>query len=68
MVHGRNRGEPGTNGRPRLTDEPEEQKLASVFRCNRRATVAHIAEDVNAGSDRKVSEYPVHHSLLRTGL
>ena len=37
-------------------------------RSNRRATVAQIAQEVNAGSDRKVSEYTVHHSLLRMGL
>ncbi|KAK3575380.1 hypothetical protein QTP86_025787, partial [Hemibagrus guttatus] len=34
----------------------------------RRATVAQIAEEVNAGSGRKVSEYTVHHSLLHMGL
>ncbi|KAK3563503.1 hypothetical protein QTP86_030370 [Hemibagrus guttatus] len=41
--------------------------MARVIRSNRRATVAQIAEAVNAGSDRKVSEYTVHHSLLRMG-
>ncbi|KAK3536143.1 hypothetical protein QTP70_031330 [Hemibagrus guttatus] len=34
---------------------------------NRRATVAQTAEEVNAGSDRKVSEYTMHHSLLHMG-
>ncbi|ROL46064.1 hypothetical protein DPX16_1971 [Anabarilius grahami] len=38
----------------------EERRLASVVRSNRRATVAQIAPEVNAGSDRKVSEYTVH--------
>jgi len=40
------------HGRPRLID-------ACVVRSNRRATVAQIAQEVNAGSDRKVSEYTV---------
>jgi len=31
-------------------------------------TVAQIAQEVNAGSDRNVSEYTVHRSLLRMGL
>lgn len=56
------------HGRPRLIDARGEQKLARVVRSNRRATVAQIAEKVNAGSDRKVSEYTVHRSLLRLGL
>ncbi|KAK3523932.1 hypothetical protein QTP70_016739, partial [Hemibagrus guttatus] len=43
-------------GRSRLIDAHEEGRLARVIRSNRRATVAQIAE-VNAGSDRKVSEY-----------
>lgn len=30
--------------------------------------MAQTAEKVNAGSDRKVSEYTEHHSLLFTGL
>jgi len=33
-----------------------------------RATVAQIAQEVNAGSDRKVSENTVHRSLLCIGL
>ena len=39
-----------------------------MVRSNRRATVAQTAEEINAGSDRKVSEYTVHHSLLCMGL
>ena len=31
-----------------------------MVRSNRRATVAHIAEEVNTGSDRKVSENSLH--------
>ncbi|KAK3505544.1 hypothetical protein QTP70_020619, partial [Hemibagrus guttatus] len=38
------------HGLPRLI---EEQRLARVVRSNRRATVAQIAEEVNAGSERK---------------
>ncbi|KAK3518727.1 hypothetical protein QTP70_009665 [Hemibagrus guttatus] len=56
------------HGRPRLIDAHGEQKLAHLVQVHRRATVAHIAEKVNAGSDRKVSEYTVHRSLLRMGL
>ena len=48
------------HGRPRLIDARGERKLARVVRSNRRATVAQIAQEVNAGSDRKVSEYTVH--------
>ncbi|KAK3549112.1 hypothetical protein QTP70_032575, partial [Hemibagrus guttatus] len=48
------------HGRPRLIDGRGERRLARVIRSNRRATVAQIAEEVNAGSDRKVSEYTVH--------
>ncbi|KAK3536235.1 hypothetical protein QTP86_000135 [Hemibagrus guttatus] len=48
------------HGRLRLIDACEERRLACVIRSNRRATVAEIAEEVNAGSDRKVSEYTVH--------
>ncbi|KAK3528491.1 hypothetical protein QTP70_000311 [Hemibagrus guttatus] len=39
--------------RPRLTDARGERRLAHVIRSNRQATVAQIAEEVNAGSDRK---------------
>ncbi|ROI15445.1 hypothetical protein DPX16_12997 [Anabarilius grahami] len=55
------------HGRPRLIDARGERRLVRVVRSNRRATVAQIAPEVNAGSDRKVSEYTVHHSLLRMG-
>jgi len=50
--------------RPRLIDALGEQRLAYVVRSNRQATVAQIAQKVNAVSDRKVSEHTVHHSLL----
>ncbi|KAK3533020.1 hypothetical protein QTP70_006231 [Hemibagrus guttatus] len=43
------------HGRPRLIDTRGERRLARVIRSNRRATVAQIAEDVNAGSDRKAT-------------
>ncbi|KPP74310.1 hypothetical protein Z043_106538 [Scleropages formosus] len=33
-----------------------------------RATQAQIAENLNVGHDRKVSENTVHHSLLHMGL
>ncbi|ROL54534.1 hypothetical protein DPX16_11709 [Anabarilius grahami] len=56
------------HGRPRLIDARGERRLARVVRSNRQATVAQIAQEVNAGSDRKVSEYTEHHSLLRMGL
>ena len=39
-----------------------------MVQANRRATVAQIAEEYHAGSDRKVSEYTVHHSLSHMGL
>ena len=50
---------------PRPTDARGEQRLAHVIQSNKRATVTQIAEEINAGSDRKVSE---HISLLRMGL
>ncbi|ROL47293.1 hypothetical protein DPX16_16881 [Anabarilius grahami] len=56
------------HGWPRLIDARGERRLARVVRSNRRATVAQIAQEVNAGSDRKMSEYTVHHSLLHMGL
>ncbi|ROL49569.1 hypothetical protein DPX16_15895 [Anabarilius grahami] len=56
------------HGRPRLIDARGERRLVRVVRSNRRATVAQIAQEVNAGSDRKVSEYTVHHGLLPMGL
>ncbi|KAK3518482.1 hypothetical protein QTP70_001415 [Hemibagrus guttatus] len=43
------------HGRPRLIDARGERRLGRVIRSNRRATVAQIAEEVNAGSDRKGS-------------
>ncbi|KAK3566282.1 hypothetical protein QTP86_030576 [Hemibagrus guttatus] len=55
------------HGRPRLIDGRGERRLDRVVRSNRRATVAQTAEEVNAGSDRKGSEYTVHHSLLCMG-
>ena len=39
------------HGRPRLIDARGERRLARVVRSNRRATVAQIAPEVNAGSD-----------------
>ncbi|KAK3528007.1 hypothetical protein QTP86_013117 [Hemibagrus guttatus] len=45
-----------------------ERRLARVIRSNRRATVAQIAEELNTGSDRKVSEYTVHDSTPLTVL
>ena len=59
---------PQGHERPRLTDACGERRLAHVVQSNRQATVAQIAEEVNAGSDRKVSEYTAHHSLLRMEL
>ncbi|ROL54964.1 hypothetical protein DPX16_1836 [Anabarilius grahami] len=56
------------HGRTRLIESRGERRLARVVRSNRRAPVAQIAQEVNAGSDRKVSEYTVHLSLLRMGL
>jgi len=51
-----------------LIDARGERRLACVVRSIRWATVAQTAQEVNAGSDRKVSEYTVHRSLLRMGL
>ncbi|KAK3515477.1 hypothetical protein QTP70_022998 [Hemibagrus guttatus] len=45
------------HGWSRLIDGRVERRLARVIRSNRQATVVQIAEEVNAGSDRKVSEY-----------
>lgn len=56
------------HGRPRLIDARGELTLARVVRCNSTATVAQIAEKVNAASERKVSEHTVHRSLLRMGM
>ncbi|KAK3574603.1 hypothetical protein QTP86_011466, partial [Hemibagrus guttatus] len=52
---------------PRLIDARGERRLARVIRSDRRATVAQIAEEVNAGSDRKVSEYTVHDGFGNAG-
>ncbi len=57
-----------SHGRPRLIGVLGERRLARVVRSNRRATVAQIDQEVNVGSDGKVSEYTVHHSLLCMGL
>uniref|UniRef100_A0A671YBG6 Tc1-like transposase DDE domain-containing protein n=1 Tax=Sparus aurata TaxID=8175 RepID=A0A671YBG6_SPAAU len=56
------------HGRPRLIDARGERRLARVVQSHSKATVAQIAERINAGSDRKVSEYTVHRSLLRMGV
>lgn len=56
------------HGRPRLIDALGERRLARMVETDRAATVAQIAEKVNAVSDRKISEYTVHRSLLRMGL
>ena len=45
------------HGWPGLTDAHGERRLAHVVQINRKATVTEIAKEVNAGSDRKVSEY-----------
>ena len=44
-----------------------DRRLAHLVQSHRRATVAQIAEKVNAGYDRQVSEHTVHCSLLRMG-
>ncbi|XP_072512438.1 putative high mobility group protein B1-like 1 [Salminus brasiliensis] len=56
------------HGRPKLIDEHGEQRLARLVQSHKEATVAEIAEKMNAGHDRKVSEHTVHRSLLRMGL
>ncbi|KAK3570280.1 hypothetical protein QTP86_017208 [Hemibagrus guttatus] len=48
------------HGQPRLIDARGERRTDRVVRSNRRATVDEIAEEVNAGSDRKVLKYTVH--------
>ncbi|ROL44478.1 hypothetical protein DPX16_20747 [Anabarilius grahami] len=45
------------HGWPRLIDARGERRLARVVRSNRRATVAQIAQEVNAGSDRKIPQH-----------
>lgn len=56
------------HGRRRLIDESGERRLTQLVQSNRKATVAQIAEEVNAGSEKKMSEWTVHRSLLRLGL
>lgn len=56
------------HGRPRLIDTLGERRLARLVESDRTATVAQIAEKVNAISDKKVSSHTVHRSLLRMGL
>ncbi|ROL42711.1 Whey acidic protein [Anabarilius grahami] len=56
------------NPQKMLIDACGERRLARVVRSSRRATVGQTAQEVNAGSDRKVSEYTVHHSLLHMEL
>lgn len=63
VVQGRNIGEPMTHKWPWLTDAGVEPRLTCVVWSNRWATVAHIAEDVKASSDRKMPEYTVYRSL-----
>lgn len=53
-------------GNQRLSDACGEQRLACVVRSNGRVTVVQIVEKVNAGSDRKVSEYTMYYSLDET--
>ncbi len=54
-------------GRPRHTDARGERRLAPVFQSNRWATVAQIAQEVNAGSDGKVSEYTQSIAVCNSG-
>ena len=69
MVQVSNSGEPANDhGWTRLINAHMERRLAHVVRSNRRATVAQIAKEVNAGSGRRVSEYIMHRSLLCMGL
>lgn len=57
------------HGRPRLIDARGEERLAHLVESHKRATVAQIAEKVNAGYGcKKVSEHTVHRSLLRMGM
>lgn len=59
---GRNSGELSIGSRH--IDACGEWRLACLVQSNRHATDAQIAEKVNAGSDRKVSQPTVHRSLL----
>ncbi|KAF3698668.1 Transposable element Tc1 transposase [Channa argus] len=56
------------HGRPRLIDARAERRVAHLVQSNKKATVAEIAEQFNAGFDQQVSEHTVHRSLLRMGL
>lgn len=49
---------------PKLTDACGKRRQARL-QSHRRATVAQIAERLNAAHDRKVSEHIVLHSFLR---
>ncbi|ROJ29317.1 28S ribosomal protein S15, mitochondrial [Anabarilius grahami] len=56
------------HGWPRLVDACWEQRLACVVQSNRQAAVAQTAQEVTAGSDRKVSESTNSgHVSIRTG-
>lgn len=46
------------------SDARGKQRLASVVRANRRATVGQTDEKVTASPDGKVSEHTVHHAVL----
>lgn len=50
----------------RLIDIITEGRLEWATRSHRRATVAQIADKVNTGLDRKVSEHTMHYSRLCT--
>ncbi|KAK3560711.1 hypothetical protein QTP86_014737, partial [Hemibagrus guttatus] len=54
------------HGRSRLTDPRGERRLARVVRSNRWATVAQTAEEVNAGSDRKLQQWAREHQNWTT--
>lgn len=45
-----------------------ELRLVRVVQSNRQDNVAQIAKNVCTDSDRKMSEYTLHHSLLYMGL
>ncbi len=51
-----------------LIDARGERRLARVVRFNRPATAAQIDQEINAGSNGKVSDCTVHHSFLCMGL
>lgn len=51
------------HGQPRPDDACGERSLDHGVQLNRQTTAAQIAEEVNAGSDRKLSEYTVQGSL-----